>query len=124
MAKYDIQIPYTELNKHLLGQSGNVMLEQFFRLLPDTSVGTVLELQKTGEESLAKLLGTLARNQRRQMVNTDHSQRQVRVAKRHIDRHRWLFKDRGDVVNRNRVIGIGPAKTISTINQASGDDPM
>lgn len=88
-----------------------MVLEQFFRLLPDTSIGTVLELKKTGQESLAELLGTLARNQRRQMVDADHGQRQVGVTKWHIDRHGWLLKDRGDVINRDGVVWIGPANS-------------
>lgn len=97
----------------VLRQSRNVVLEQFLRLLPDTGVGSVLELQETWEQGLAEHLRALTREQRRQMINADNAQGQFRVTQWEIDWHSGLVKGRRDVVDRHGVVGVCPEPHIS-----------
>lgn len=57
-----------------LRKSSNLLLEELLSLLPHTGSGAVLQLQETGHESLAELLGALAGKERGQVVDADDAQ--------------------------------------------------
>lgn len=62
------------LSTQRLRQSSNLLLEELLSLLPHTGSGALLQLQETGHESLAELLGALAGEERGQVVDADDAQ--------------------------------------------------
>ena len=88
-------------------QSSNLLLEQILRLLPDTGIGSVLQLQKTGQQSLAEHLRTFAGKERGQVVDADDAQGWALGACRQGDGHGGLVECRGDIVHGDGVMRVG-----------------
>jgi extradiol dioxygenase family protein len=89
------------------GQRGDLFLEQLLGLLPDTHVLPVLQTEQTGQQVGAESLGCLAGQQAGQVVDADDAERQVVATLGERHRHGRLAEGGVDVVNGDRVVGIG-----------------
>lgn len=88
-------------------QRGNLILEQLLRLLPDAHVLPVLQTEQTGQQRSAESLGRLARQQAGQVVDADDAQRQAVAALGQWHGNRRAGEGGVDVVDGNRVVGVG-----------------
>lgn len=91
-----------------LGQGRDLLLEQLLSLGPYPGVGSILQLQQAGQQSLAEHLGTLTGKQGWQVVNADDAEGQVLAASWELDRGSRLIKGGDHVVNGNRVVRVRP----------------
>lgn len=85
-----------------------MLVKQLLGLHPHARILSVLELQQGRQQGSAKHLGALTRQQRRQMVDADYVEGQIRVAEgRDIgDGHGGLVECGGYVVDWDGVVGI------------------
>lgn len=102
-----------------LGQSGNLLLEQIFRLRPDASVLPILQLQQTGKQRLTEHLGAFTREKRGKMVNTDHAKRGALRPRRQSDGYCGLVESSGDIVHGNRIVGVSAASRVKSVGCTS-----
>jgi hypothetical protein len=90
-----------------LGQGGDLVLEQLLSLLPDADVLPVLEAEQTGEQVCAESLRRFAREQTGQVIDADHAEGQTVAALGKRNRHGRLAEGGVDVVDGDRVVGVG-----------------
>ena len=88
-------------------QRSDLFLEQLLGLLPDTHVLPVLQTEQTWEQVGAESLGRLAGQQAGQVVDADDTERQVVAALRERDGHGRFAEGGVDVVDGDRVVGVG-----------------
>lgn len=110
-------LPLITITRHLLAerhrQSSNFLIEEILSLSPNTGSAAVLQLKKTGQESLAELLGALTGEQGGQVVNADDAQRRALSVGGQLDGHGRLVEGGGDVVDGDRVVRVGAVKISS-----------
>jgi hypothetical protein len=105
----------------LVGQRGDLGLEQLLGLLPDTYVLPVLQTEQTGQQVGAESLGRLTGQQARQVVDANHAERQVIAALGKLDRHGGFAEGGVDVVDGDRVVRVGGvAGDVANDAQAAG----
>ena len=95
----------TGLSLKRLGQSSDLLIEELLGLLPDPRVGSVVQSEKARQECLAEHLGALAGEERGEVVNADHAQSWA--ARQAGDGNCWLVESRSNIIQRNRVEGVG-----------------
>lgn len=90
-------------------QSSNLLVEQILGLSPHTGSAAVLQLEQTGHEGLAELLGALAGKQGGQVVNADHAQGKALSIGEQLNGDGGLIEGGGNVVDGDRVVRVGAA---------------
>lgn len=100
----------------LLGQSGNLLIEEFLSLLPDARILAVLELQQAWHQSFAEHLGALTGKKRREVINADHAERRTLAATWQSHRYCGLIEGGGDVVDRDWVVGVSAMDGFSSLS--------
>lgn len=95
------------LCQKFLGQGGNLLIEELLCLLPDPSVGAVIQGKKTGQECFTEHFGALARKQRWKVIDTDHAQRWSIFQLGVRDAHGGLVESSCDFIQRDRVERVG-----------------
>lgn len=95
------------LRAQRLGQSSHLLVEEVLGLLPNSGGVAILQLEEAGQESLTELLGALTGHQRRQVVNTDNTERRVLEAGGESHGNGGLVEGGCNVVDGNRVVGVG-----------------
>lgn len=105
----------------LLRQSCNLLVEELLSLLPDARILAVLELQQAWHQSFAEHLRTLTGKKRREVINADHAERRALAAAWQSHRHCGLIEGSGDVVDRDRVVGVRAIDSFSSLSWDWGD---
>lgn len=98
-------LPIKDLCQGRLGQSSDLLIEELLGLLPDASVGAVVQSKETGQESLAEHFRALAGEQGGEVINADHAQ--GRAALQASDGDGGLVECGGDIIQGNGVEGVG-----------------
>lgn len=84
-------------------------MEELLSLLPDPSVGAVIERKKARQESLAEHLRALTRKQRREVINADNAERETSSLQTGDGNCRLIESGR-NVVQRNGVQRVGASE--------------
>jgi hypothetical protein len=89
-----------------LGQSSDLLIKELLSLLPDASIGPIVQGKKAGQESSAEHLRTLTGEERGQVINADHAERRS-VGFGKVYGNSGLVECGGDVVDGDRVVRVG-----------------
>lgn len=98
----------------LLWQSCNLLVEKLLGLLPDARILAVLELKQAWHQSFAEHLGALTGKKRREVINADHTEGCALAAAWQAHRYCGLIEGGGDVVDRDRVVGVRAIDSFSS----------
>ena len=90
-----------------LRESGDLIIEKLLGLLPDTDILPVLETEQAGKQVCAEGLGCLTGQQTGQVVDADNAQWQTVAALRERHWYCGLAEGGVDVVDGDRVVGVG-----------------
>lgn len=95
------------LCQKFLGQGSNLLIEEILRLLPDPSIGAVIQGKKTRQECFTEHFRAFARKQTWEVIDTDHAQSWAIFQLGVRDGHGGLVESSCDVIQRNRVERVG-----------------
>lgn len=98
------------LSTQRLRQSSDLLVEKILGLLPHPGSRPVLQLEKAGQKSLAEHLGAFTGQEGGEMVNADDAKERALGAARQGDRNCWLVECGSDIVDGDRVVGVGSRK--------------